>query len=107
MVYSSGASKSRYSNSIVNQCQGGGNKKPGLISRIVPSAVSTIHLGGGKSNPLGGQPHNKSAPQTLVMMPHQKNVTGCFGVGRQIKSIRSGAWNILGTSANAGYNCKL
>ena len=40
MVYSSGASKSRYSNSIVNQCQGGGNKKAGLPKHLRDSWTS-------------------------------------------------------------------
>jgi hypothetical protein len=102
MVYSSGAKRSRYSNSIVNQCQGGGSKKAGLISRVVPSAVSIMHLGGGE---LGSQGHHRSLPQSMIMMPHQKNVTGGMGTGRKVKGIRHSAWNTIGTSAKAGYDC--
>ena len=105
MVYSSGSSRSRYSNSITNKCQGGGNKKPGLITRIVPSAVSVAHLGASGVDGKGTQPHHKSAPQTMIMMPHQRNVTNGMGIGRKVPSIRFGAWNTNGTSAKNGWDC--
>jgi hypothetical protein len=105
MVYSSGSSRSRYSSSITNKCQGGGNKKPGLITRIVPSAVSVAHLGASGTSGTGTQPHHKSLPQTMVMRTHQKNVTNGMGVGRKIHTIRQTAWNTNGTSANNGWKC--
>ena len=87
MVYLNSSKRARSAAQTMNQCQGGGSKKTGLVSRIVPSAVSLAHSS-----------HRKSISQTLIMMPHQQNVSGSVGVGRRAP-IRHSAWNTNGTSS--------
>ena len=89
MVLLNASSRARNATQTVNQCQGGGNKKPGLIARQVPSSVSLAY-----SNSY------KSLPNTMIMQAWQKNVTSGMGVGRTITGIRQSAWNTNGTSAN-------
>lgn len=93
MVLLNAASRARNATQTVNQCQGGGNKKPGLIARQVPAAVS-----------LAYSSSYRSVPNTMIMQSWQKNVTNGMGVGRTITGIRTSAWNTNGTSANV---CKL
>ena len=89
MVLLNAASRARNVGQTKNQCQGGGPKKPGLIPREnKPAAVALQH-----------KAHYKSLPQSMVMMPHQRNVTNGLGVGRKAQGIRFTAWNVNGTSA--------
>jgi len=88
MVYLNASSRARNAAQTKNQCQGGGDKKAGLITRQVPSAVS-----------LAYKSEFRSVANTLVMMPHQMNVTAGLGIGRKITGIRRSAWNTNGTSA--------
>jgi len=89
MVYYNASSRARNATQTKNQCQGGGDKKAGLLPRQVPSAVS-----------LAYKFQYRSVANTLVMMPHQINVTSGLGIGRKIVGIRWSAWNTNGTSAN-------
>ncbi len=89
MVLLNASSRARNATQTVNQCQGGGSKKPGLISRQVPAAVSMAYSSS-----------YRSAPNTMIMQAWQKNVTNGVGVGRTITGIRQSAWNTNGTSAN-------
>lgn len=93
MVLLNASSRARNATLTKNQCQGGGDKKPGLIPRQVSSAVS-----------LAYSSSYKSAPNTMIMQRWQKNVTNGVGVGRTITGIRPSAWNTNGTSANV---CKI
>lgn len=89
MVLLNASKRARNAAQTKNQCQGGGEKKAGLITRQVPSAVS-----------LAYNSQFRSLANTMVMMPHQKNVTAGVGIGRKITGIRRSAWNTNGTSAN-------
>ena len=93
MVLLNASARARNATQTQNQCQGGGVKKPGLIPRQVPSAVSMVYSSS-----------YKSIPNTLIMQNWQKNVTNGVGIGRTITGIRKSAWNTNGTSANV---CKL
>jgi hypothetical protein len=98
MVLSNSSSRARNKAQTIVQCQGGGSKKAGLIPREnQPSAVSIAHLGG---KPLGSQGHHKSLVQSMIMMPHQKNLTISRGIGRN-PPVRFSAWNENQTSAKA------
>ena len=88
MVLLNSSSRARNATQTKNQCQGGGDKKAGLITRQVPSAVSLAYT-----------PHYRSLQNTWVMMPFQKNVTSGLGIGRKATGIRKSAWNTNGTSA--------
>jgi hypothetical protein len=89
MVYLNSASRSRNAGQIVNQCQGGGPKKYGLIPREAkPAAVHLAH-----------RTHYLSLSQSQMMKPHQMNVTANLGIGRRPHGVRFSAWNTNGTSA--------
>ena len=89
MVLLNASARARNSTLTKNQCQGGGDKKAGLITRQIPSSVS-----------LAYSPHYRSKTNILFMMPHQRNVTNGVGIGRRVEGIRISAWNTNGTSAN-------
>ena len=89
MVLLNASSRARNAAQTKNQCQGGGDKKAGLITRQVPSAVA-----------LAYKSHYRSLPKTLIMTSAQKNVTTGLGIGRKVTGIRKSAWNTNGTSAN-------
>lgn len=89
MVLYNSAKRSRTTGQIVNQCQGGGPKKYGLIPREAkPASVALAHAS-----------HYKSIAQTQVMGAHQRNVTASLGIGRKAMGMRFSAWNTNGTSA--------
>ena len=89
MVYYNASSRARNAGQTVNQCQGGGNKKYGLIPREnQPASVAQAH-----------KAHYKSLAGTMKMAPHQTNVTNGMGIGRKVSAIRFSAWNTNGTSA--------
>jgi hypothetical protein len=88
MVLLNASARARNSAQTKNQCQGGGEKKAGLLTRQVPSAVS-----------LAYKTQYRSVSTTLVMMPHQQNVTTGLGIGRKVTGIRKSAWNTNGTSS--------
>ena len=89
MTLYNASSRARNATQTKNQCQGGGEKKAGLISRQVPSAVSSIY-----------KSQYRSLPNTMIMTSHQRNVTAGMGIGRKVTAIRRSAWNVNGTSAN-------
>lgn len=89
MVLLNAASRARNSSQTKNQCQGGGDKKAGLLTRQIPSSVSIAYSS-----------EYRSRTNIMFMMPHQRNVTAGLGVGRKVTGIRKSAWNTNGTSAN-------
>lgn len=97
MGLSNASARARNYTKTTNQCQGGGNKKAGLISRIVPSAVSLHHLGHGWKG-TGAQPHHKQVKYMNMLKP---TPTGSVGVGRAPQGVRFSAWNVIGTSAHS------
>lgn len=91
------SSKVAHKSTIVNQCQGGGSKKPGLI----PRENSTASVSRAQYHEY------RSQKNSLMMMPHQKNVTANLGIARKLPAIRKSAWNVNGTSASVALNaCK-
>ena len=89
MVLLNASSRARNATQTKNQCQGGGDKKAGLLTRQIPSSVS-----------LAYSSQFRSRTNLQFMMPHQQNVTAGLGVGRKVTGIRKSAWNTNGTSAN-------
>ena len=88
MVLLNASSRARNATQTKNQCQGGGEKKAGLLSRQVSSAVS-----------LAYKSEYRSRTNLMFMMPHQMNVTAGMGIGRRVTGIRKSAWNVNGTSS--------